>query len=158
MKKPPEKLHVKVADLMQAPVMTTTPSQTVGRVRKVMTEKHVSCMPVVDPGGMPLGIVTSTDLLAPGSDARPVSQVMTRSVYSVPPYAEIALAAQTMRRHHVHHVVVVDEKKVVGILSSFDVLRIVEDRSFTPKQPPTRPKHRRLSGGRRETEIHGHPE
>jgi len=158
MKKPPEKLHVKVADLMQSPVMSTTPSQTVGRVRKVMKEKHVSCMPVLDPEGRPLGIVTSTDLLESGSDARPVSQVMTRTVYSVPMYAEISLAAMTMRKHHVHHVVVVEEKKVVGILSSFDVLRIVEDRTFTAKQPPTRPKHRRLSGGRRETEIHGHTE
>jgi CBS domain-containing protein len=158
MKKPPEKLHVKVADLMQSRVMSTTPSQTVGRVRAVMTEKRVHCMPVLDPEGRPLGIVTSTDLLAPGSDARPVSQVMTEKVHSVPLYAEIALAAQTMRKHHVHHVVVVDEKKVVGIISSFDVLRIVEDRTFSAKKSPTRPKHRRLSGGRRETEIHGHAE
>jgi CBS domain-containing protein len=158
MKPSTNKLHVKVADLMQSPAMNTTPSQTVGRVRKVMREHHISCMPVADAHGHPIGIVTATDLLPPGSDERHVSQVMAKNVQTVPLYADIALAARTMRKHHIHHIVVVEEKKIVGVISSFDVLRIVEEHAFKAVKPPDRPKHRRRSGGKRDVNIHGHTE
>lgn len=143
---------------MHTPAMSTTPSQTVGRVRKVMHEHHISCMPVADAEGHAVGIVTATDLLAPGSDNRHVSQVMAVNVQTVPVYADVSLAAKTMRTHHIHHLVVIDEKKIVGVVSSFDVLRLVEDHAFKAVQPPDRPKHRRRSGGKRDVNIHGHTE
>ena len=41
-----------------------------------------------------------------------------------------------MRNHRIHHVVVTHEKKVVGILSAFDLLKLVEDHRFVMKSAP----------------------
>ena len=156
MTKPTEKLHYKVNELMQATVMVTTRSQTVEHARKVMHEHHVNCLPVAGPEGEVVGILTSTDLLDGKSDGRKVSDVMTRTVQTVPLYADASLAARTMRKHHLHHLVVVDEKKIVGVLSTFDLLEILEDKHSTRKNDRVAKKPRRLSGGRRETDVHGH--
>ena len=44
---------------------------------------------------------------------------------------------------HAGRVVVTDERKVVGILSAFDLLKLVEDHRFQMKQAPTPGKHKR---------------
>ena len=130
-------MNAKVKDLMVSQVMTTTPHRTVGRVREVMHEHGIHSMPVIDPEGEPVGIVTSSDLLGGKSDESRVSSVMTRNVYTVPKYADVSTAARVMRNHHIHHVVVTHEKKIAGMLSSFDLLRLVEDHRFVAKNAPT---------------------
>ena len=156
MSTPTDKLHYKVSDLMQASVMSTTRSQSIEHARKVMHERHVNCLPVAGPDNEPVGILTTSDLMDGKSETRHVSDVMSKAVYTVPLYADASIAAKMMRKHHVHHLVVVDEKRIAGILSSFDLLLVLEDKRATKKhdRKPVRP--RRLSGGRRETDIHGH--
>ena len=41
-----------------------------------------------------------------------------------------------MRKHRVNHVIVTHEKKIVGILSSFDLLQLVEEHRFVMKNAP----------------------
>jgi len=146
-------MNVKVNDLMVGEVMKITPSTKLGRVREVMRERQVSCLPVVGPDDEALGVVTSTDLLADPADAAPVSSVMAKKVYTVPAYSDVSRAARVMRNQHIHHVVVTHEKKVVGILSSFDLLELVEEHRFVMKNAPTNSKTKRKSGGRPETTI-----
>ena len=135
-------MNVTVEELMHAPVMTITKHETVGHVRHLMAEHHVSALPVVGPDGAPLGIVTATDLLDGHGhpDGAPVSQVMSPSTYTVPPREGPHVAARIMRNHHLHHVVVVDDHRVVGMVSSFDLLRLVEEHRYVPKGAPTPPK------------------
>jgi len=147
-------MNVKVSELMAATVMKTTPSQTVGHVRRVMREKKVSSMPVVGPDDEPLGIITASDMLEDLSDDKPISQVISHKVFTVPEYADISQAARLMRNQRIHHLIVTRDKKIVGILSTFDILKLVEDRRFVMKNPPSTPKKtRRRSGGRPETTI-----
>lgn len=147
-------MNTKIADLMVEKVMTATRHQTIGHVREVMATHAVSCMPVVNPDGEPLGIVTSTDLLNCGhAEAAPVSGVMSKGAYSVPQYADPSMAARIMRNHHVHHVLVTHEGELVGIVSAFDLLRLVEDHRFVMKNAPsTSTKH---GGKRRKEEFAG---
>lgn len=153
-----DKLHYKVSDLMQGTVMSTTRSQSVEHARKVMHEHHVNCLPVADSDNQPIGILTTSDLMDGKSDTRRVGDVMSSSVLTIPLYADASLAAKTMRKHHTHHLIVVDEKRIVGVLSSFDLLLVLEDKRATKKRDRKTVRPRRLSGGRRETEIHGHVE
>ena len=147
-------MGVKVDDLMVAGVMTTTPQQTVGRVREVMRERRVSCMPVIDAEGAPIGIVTATDLLSHDDDEARVSKIMTENVFVVPRYADAAQAARMMRKHRIHHVVVTHEKKVVGIVSTFDLLQLLEERKYVPKvRKKGNPNVKRRSGGRPDTFV-----
>ena len=60
---------------------------------------------------------------------------------TVPQYGDPSLAARIMRNHKIHHVIVTHEQKVVGIISSFDLLKLVEDHRYVMKNPPT-PKKR----------------
>ncbi len=144
-------MNVTVADLMVSPVMTTTRHQTMIHVKKVLRDHNASCLPVVDTDGEPLGIVTASDLLHDRADDVPVSDFMSEKVYTVPQYSDVSLAARIMRNHKIHHVVVTHEKKVVGIISSFDLLKLVEDHRFTMKNPPGESKQK--GGKRRQTEV-----
>ena len=51
----------------------------------------------------------------------------------MPAYSDPALAATLMRKQHIHHLVVTHEQKVLGILSSFDLLQLLEGKRFVAK-------------------------
>jgi len=130
-------VNVTIDELMTERVMMATPHQSAGHVRGVIREHGVSAMPVVDTEGRPVGIVTATDLLGDHADGTPISTFMSTQVFTVPRYDQPHIAARVMRNHHLHHVVVTEDHKVVGMLSSFDLLKLVEDHRFTMKQGPT---------------------
>ena len=137
-------MNVKVHELMSGAVITAEPHHSVEHVRKLLDTHGISAVPVVDTAGQPVGIVSVTDLgqdLKPGA---PVNGIMTTKVYTVPQYDDVSTAARVMRNHHVHRVVVTHEKKVVGVLSAFDLLKLVEGHRFVAKGAPT-PSTRRGS-------------
>jgi CBS domain-containing protein len=125
---------------MHAPVMTITPHQSAGHARELMTRHRVSALPVVGPDNDPVGIVTASDLLDGPADGTPVGDFAKKQVYTVHPGDGPHVAARIMRNHHLHHVVVVEESTVVGMLSTFDLLRLVEDHRYVAKNAPTPPK------------------
>jgi predicted transcriptional regulator len=63
---------------------------------------------------------------------------MSKEVLTIPKYSGIHIAARVMRNHHIHHLIVTHEKKIVGVLSSFDLLTLVEDHRFIMKNGPTK--------------------
>lgn len=130
-------MNTKIADLMTSPVMTATPHQSMSHIKSVLRDNSASCLPVVNSDHEPVGIVTSSDLLGNYPDGAPVSNFMTKKVYAAPQYNDVSIAARIMRKHKVHHVIVTHEKKVVGIISSYDLLQLVEDHRFVMKNPPT---------------------
>jgi len=132
-------MNVTIGELMQSPVMTVTKHQSLGHARALMAEHRVSALPVAGAEGEPLGIVTATDLLeaTDRSDASPLSTIMSETPYTVHPGDGPHVAARIMRNHHLHHVVVVDHHRVAGIVSTFDLLRLVEDHRYQAKNAPT---------------------
>jgi len=127
---------------MVANVLTAKPDETMGMVRKRILKKHINCLPVIDVEGHPVGIITSSDFIESVADESLVSEVMTEKIYSVPQYDDVHIAARIMRNHNIHHVVVTHEQKVSGILSSFDLLKLVEEHRFVMKNPPPESKKR----------------
>ena len=130
-------MNAQVHDLMTESVVTTGRNSSIEEVRRLMEEHGVGAIPVVDQAGQPVGIVSSTDLLRDVDPGSPVEMVMTDGVYTVPKYDDVSIAARVMRNHKIHRVVVTHEKKVVGVLSSFDLLKLVEGHRFVAKDPPT---------------------
>ena len=135
-------MNVKVEELMSASVISAQPHQSVEHVRGMLEKNHISSVPVVDSDGHPVGVISATDLaqeLKPGS---PISSIMTEKVYTVPRYDDVSIAARVMRNHSIHHLVVTHESKVVGVLSAFDLLKLVEEHRYVAKNPPTPSKRK----------------
>jgi len=107
-----------------------------------MERNKIGAIPVVGSDGQPVGIVSASDLVGDVKDGAPVSTMMTEKVYTVPKYEDVSTAARVMRNRGIHRVVVTHEQKVVGVLSSFDLLKLVEGRRFVAKNPPTESKRK----------------
>jgi CBS domain-containing protein len=130
-------MNTTVNDLMVPIVIVGQRSDLVGEVRELMEKEGIHALPIVGDEGQAVGIVTSTDVLGDVPAEMPVSEVMSTRVYTVPRHDGIHVAARVMRKHKLHHVVVTEEGKVVGIVSSFDMLKMVEDHRFTMKSAAT---------------------
>jgi CBS domain-containing protein len=135
-------VNIKVEELMSRSVITTQPHKSVDHVRGILEKNKISAIPIVNAEGEPVGIVSATDLVPELSGASPVSKLMTETVYTVPQYDDVSIAARVMRNHKIHRVVVTHEKKIVGILSSFDLLKLVESHRYIAKNAPTKSKRK----------------
>lgn len=136
-------MNAKVDDLMTTSVVTTEPHVSIERVRGILERNKVGSVPIVDTEGHPVGIVSATDLIASPKPESPVSSIMTTKVYTVPKYDDVSVAARIMRNHKIHRVVVTHEQKVVGMISAFDLLKLVENHRWVPKNPPSQSKKKK---------------
>ena len=135
-------MNVKVHELMAESVVTTQPHASVQHVRDVLERNKIGAIPVADSDGQPVGIVSTPDLAADLKAGSPISNIMSEKVYSVPKYDDVSIAARVMRNHRIHRVVVTHEGQVVGILSAFDLLKLVEGHRFVAKNAPTESKRK----------------
>jgi CBS domain-containing protein len=54
---------IDVREVMSKGVITVSPDTTLGQAARLMIERKVGCLPVVNEHGVPVGLVTETDLL-----------------------------------------------------------------------------------------------
>ena len=115
-----------VDQLMSPVVVTTHSDRPLGEVRCNMVEHKIRAVPVVDIDQKPIGILTSTDLLHDlVCDEMRVALFPKKEVLTIARGESANSAAKMMRKHAVHHLVVTEDDKVVGIISSFDLLEAV---------------------------------
>ncbi len=115
-----------VSELMTTDVLSCLPHTPVREAAKRMSTRRVGSMVVQEETGVPVGIVTDTDLrarvLAAGQDpSTPVAEIMSRPVRSIHTKAFAFEAMLEMIRHRVHHLVVVQGERMVGVISDHDV-------------------------------------
>lgn len=60
-------------------------------------------------------------------DSHTVDEIMTRRLYALPPDTELAEAARYMLRHGVHRVLVLEDGRLVGMVTTTDFLRAIGD-------------------------------
>ena len=135
-------MNVKVHELMSASVVTAQPHQSVEHVRDMLEKNHIGLAPVVDSDDHPVGVISVTDLAHDLKPGTPIKTIMTDKIYTVPQYDDVSIAARVMRNHQIHHVIVTNEQKVVGVLSAFDMLKLVEDHRYVSKNAPTPSKRK----------------
>jgi CBS domain-containing protein len=110
-----------VRDVMVTPVATTTPDTPVGIVRRRLEQSALRHLAVLD-RGLLVGIVSYWDVLRADSDALPVRDLMTRTVFVVAPETSLAAAARVFRERRLPVLPVVQGRALVGMLSAVDVL------------------------------------
>jgi len=130
-------MKVKVKDLMSKSVVTAQPHQTVATIREKMAKHKLTSIPVVSTEKEPVGVISAADIVDIEKAGMPISNIMTDKVYTVPAYDDISVAARIMHNHKIHHLMVTDEKELIGIISSFDLLKLIEGHRFEIKNPST---------------------
>ena len=121
-----------VGDVMSAPALTATASETIAEASSRMNERKVGSIVVVE-GDKPVGILTERDLVrfaSSGADASvaKVAEWMTSEPGTISSSQEVAQAWQSLSEHGYRHIPVVDDEKLVGIVSMRDLMRIAQIR------------------------------
>lgn len=115
---------------------TISPESSVYQALEMMVEKNVSALIIMD-GEQIAGIFTERDyarkviLKGKASKETPVSDIMTKDLITVTAGTSIDDCMQLMTSKYIRHLPVVEEKKLIGIISIGDVVRqIIEDQKF----------------------------
>src|SRR5439155_23707016 len=121
--------RIPVLEIMTHKPVTIAAGATVVEAAKVMREKNIGSLVVVD-HGTPTGIVTERDLVTKvaASDLQPslvfVKDIMTSRVVAVPQHEEVAEVAKLMSQRKILRLLVVEEEKLGGIVTDNDMIRI----------------------------------
>ena len=128
---------MRVRELMQRAVKTVSPDAGVNEAVVTLADSHISGLPVVDGMGRMVGVISSTDILTSEAEAEDsvarqalfegttVRDIMTPHPLTVAPDADVREAAQQMLYADVHRLFVVERDKVVGVISTTDIVRAV---------------------------------
>jgi len=133
---------MRVAEVMTSQVFTVEPNDLIDRVFFLIHYEKIRHLPVVEKGKL-IGIVSDRDLykaLGPKSNSnaiehnkdnsqlyvvsQKVGHIMHRGVYTIAPDAMLSEAAAMLAEHRIGALPVVDNGKLIGILSATDVLRV----------------------------------
>jgi len=145
---------MRARDIMTTKVQAVRAETPIGTVATLMAKKRISGVPVVDGRRHVIGIVTEGDLLHrretgterkrswlldlvadPAERAREfikargrkAAQVMTRTVFSVAPDAELSAVANLLEQHNIKRVPVVEGGRLVGVISRGDLVRALSE-------------------------------
>jgi len=117
---------LRVKDVMTPNVVSVEPDDPVHKAINLMLIHRISGLPVIDPSGELLGILSEFDLFDllwdtdPGS--REVSRYMSRQVHTVDENEDLSHVAEQFRRLGVRRLPVTAGGQVVGIISRRDLL------------------------------------
>jgi PAS domain S-box-containing protein len=117
-----------VGDVMSKEVATISPEETVISAAKIMSDNKISCLVVVDSGNVE-GIITETDVLRRiGSNSKDfyrtkLGRIMSSPVESVTSDLSVLEASKIMGARHIKRLPIIDEGKLVGIVTQTDLVR-----------------------------------
>jgi CBS domain-containing protein len=153
---------ITAADLMNPRVLTVREDLTVRELANVLVENEISGAPVEDRSGKLVGVVSLTDIAAALADDEEeggdyfvsewgdgmsreeieelgldeaeltVVDIMTPEVFTVREDTPVSEIAEAMIQNHVHRILVTREDRVVGIISTSDLLGLlVEEKAYS---------------------------
>ncbi len=147
---------MQIQDIMTKKVITVQPNTSIYEVARLLFDKNLTGMPVIDDNNQVIGIITEYDLMSRDKHIHiptfldlmkefkikddkkikkkikeicnlKVCQLMTSPVVTVGPDTEIKQAAQIFTEKHINPLPVVDgNNQLVGIISRADVVKLFQ--------------------------------
>lgn len=137
-----------VKDIMTTDLITIKENMTIRDLIKTFADKDILGVPVINDEGFVCGVVSSIDILKNESshsfyhdpfmknfeisfleDAKffdcKVADIMSRDLYSINPDESIAVMARIMYNKKIHRLLVTEYNKLIGIVSTFDLLKLL---------------------------------
>jgi CBS domain-containing protein len=136
---PPSRLDLVVRDVASKTLHAVLPTTSIVEIERLLEERDISAVPVIDASGALVGIVSTTDLLRaaarqtserPGviggpAPPRVAADLMQPDVATIDEGAPLGDAARVMMARHIHRLVVLRETLPVGVVSTRDAMRAV---------------------------------
>lgn len=128
-------------EIMTTDLITVTPTTPIREFARICVEDNISGAPVLNVDGSLAGLVSKTDLLGRlleedprhaqetesltdmwlGED-HPIAEIMVEDMVTVEPGTGIEEIASLMAQHRIHRIVVVEDNRCAGMITSLDVL------------------------------------
>ena len=135
-----------IRDIMTKDVVIVKEDDSVEEIFKLFDKYHFNTYPVVDNDGELLGIIDQDIMLeimmfhriprikhshiaAVRSLGESAGRIMIPHPVTISPDANLHDAADMMLKHHINRVCVVDDNKLVGIISKMDIINEVYQRN-----------------------------
>jgi len=120
-----------VRDIMSTNIVTISINTTMHQASKIMVDSSYDKIPVISDAGTLAGIVTSWDIskaIAQDKET-PIENIMTKKVITTSPNNAIAVVAKILNQSHISALPVInDENKVIGIITSDDISKLLARR------------------------------
>lgn len=147
-----DRISIPVKYVMTSPVITVKAKEPVTKVADIMGKADVGSVIVTDDEGRPLGIITERDIVkkvvAMNLNAQKVKSqdIMSQPLITINQETELKDAARLMNRANVKRLAIMYKGKLMGIISSKDILGVtpelietiiekarIKERRFTPR-------------------------
>ncbi len=129
-----------VGRIMNTYLMTVPPDTNLQKAKEIIDEKRIHHLLVVDKTGNLIGIVSDRDVKQ--SSASPatslsvhelnylltqltVEPIMAKKIITISPGTTIERAALIMQKNRINALPVIEDEKLVGIITSTDVMRVL---------------------------------
>lgn len=119
-----------VKGVMAKPVITVDRRCSVYKAAKIMSEKGIGCIVVLD-DGEPVGIATERDILqrvvAKGLDTcqTRMMDITSKPLITIEGNTPIIDAIRTMQKKNIRHLPIIEKGELVGIVTQRDLLRVL---------------------------------
>lgn len=121
---------MKAEDVMTTRVVTITEDQSKQQAARLLSQHRISGLPVVNTDQIVVGVVTEYDVI--GKEGQTVGEIMTRGVISVTPDTELEEVSHLLVHERIKRLPVLDQGKLVGIVSRADLVKEVALRWVCP--------------------------
>ena len=113
-------------------VMTIAPDRPIREAIGLLVGHNIGALVVVNDNGRPIGILSERDIIRTAAVNEQVfdhsvADLMTHDVITGTPQDDIHSLAHTMTEHRFRHIPIVEEGKLLGIISIGDILKAQRD-------------------------------
>ncbi len=145
-------MSVRIENIMVSDVVTVLTEATVKEAVDLMNKNEIGCLVVVDDEEKPVGIVTERDflkrVLAERKDPEKVKvkEIMSKPLVTGTPHMELEATASLMFKKKIKKLPVVEDGRLVGLVTLTDLLRFQPEiirilkKLITTEAPPKRMK------------------
>jgi len=113
---------------MEKNIVIADIDDTAERVIEILDSHKLSCVPIVESNGNCFGVISATDFIHfynahKNPKAVHAWEICTHKIIEVNSDISIEQASKLMIENKIHHLVITEARKIVGIISSIDLLR-----------------------------------
>ena len=113
-------------DIMTRKVVTIHPEASAQDVAQLLDQKRISGVPVVDADGMIIGIITEADIISKvNREGLCVADIMSHNIVAVSEETPVSEIAALLTERNIKRVPVIQNGKLVGIVSRADIVHAV---------------------------------